>query len=324
MDCPAWASPIEKSSQKVSFLVFPNPVEKKRPFFLLLGLSKKMFSGLIQCKEAAIQAQEEGHASNLRVDPCLVLTADPKPRLRWTADLHDRFVDAVTQLGGPGKATPKTILRAMGVKGLTLFHLKSHLQKRRALALHLRAKKHVEICIEAETKYLVSLLERAFKMVTELSAEPNLPNTARPHGTPSSVYTHWLPVEDIRVHIQRETPPNGPPAIADCSIESCLTSNESPNGLSPDIFQGEKRVKLECTNYSLLQKGTQFGQMDEATMKHISQDGGRNVAAPTSFADQIAPITRFAVESLAWILVILLGSRLMMFRHLRKWQTLML
>lgn len=35
-----------------------------------------------------------------RGDPCLVLTSDPKPRLRWTADLHDRFVDAVTQLGG--------------------------------------------------------------------------------------------------------------------------------------------------------------------------------------------------------------------------------
>jgi hypothetical protein len=26
------------------------------------------------------------------------------------------------------EATPKTILRTMGVKGLTLFHLKSHLQ----------------------------------------------------------------------------------------------------------------------------------------------------------------------------------------------------
>ncbi|CAN4089948.1 unnamed protein product [Withania somnifera] len=64
-------------------------------------------------------------------DPCLVLTSDPKPRLRWTADLHERFVDAVTQLGGPSKATPKAIMRTMGVKGLTLFHLKSHLQKYR-------------------------------------------------------------------------------------------------------------------------------------------------------------------------------------------------
>ncbi|XP_060181047.1 protein PHR1-LIKE 3-like [Lycium barbarum] len=69
--------------------------------------------------------------TNLPGDACLVLTSDPKPRLRWTAELHERFVDAVTQLGGPDKATPKTIMRTMGVKGLTLYHLKSHLQKYR-------------------------------------------------------------------------------------------------------------------------------------------------------------------------------------------------
>ncbi|KAJ6863852.1 hypothetical protein NC651_034611 [Populus alba x Populus x berolinensis] len=64
----------------------------------------------------------------------VVLTSDPKPRLRWTADLHQRFVDAVSQLGGPNrhrKPPPKAILRTMNVKGLTLFHLKSHLQKYR-------------------------------------------------------------------------------------------------------------------------------------------------------------------------------------------------
>lgn len=31
----------------------------------------------------------------------VMLTRDPKPRLRWTPALHDRFVDAVTILGGP-------------------------------------------------------------------------------------------------------------------------------------------------------------------------------------------------------------------------------
>ncbi|CAA3019543.1 PHR1-LIKE 3-like [Olea europaea subsp. europaea] len=68
--------------------------------------------------------------TNLAGDACLVLTTDPKPRLRWTAELHERFEDAVAQLGGPDKATPKTIMRTMGVKGLTLYHLKSHLQYR--------------------------------------------------------------------------------------------------------------------------------------------------------------------------------------------------
>ncbi|KAK4253561.1 hypothetical protein QN277_010217 [Acacia crassicarpa] len=192
-------------------------------------------------KASSMNSQERGVC--VQPDSGLVLTTDPKPRLRWTVELHERFVDAVAQLGGPDKATPKTIMRVMGVNGLTLYHLKSHLQKfrlgkqphkdfndhsiknasalelqrnsasssamigrnmnemqmevQRRLHEQLEVQKHLQLRIEAQGKYMQSILEKAYQTLAGENLKNNINGSHHLHQanmTPPQDFTSSFPL----------------------------------------------------------------------------------------------------------------------------------
>lgn len=79
---------------------------------------------LIKKRKEAKEEEDDGEEDN--DDP----SASKKPRVVWSVELHQQFVNAVNQLG-IDKAVPKRILELMHVQGLTRENVASHLQKYR-------------------------------------------------------------------------------------------------------------------------------------------------------------------------------------------------
>ncbi|CAL5048159.1 unnamed protein product [Urochloa decumbens] len=86
-------------------------------------------------KDHDMNSSSKGEGSGERTSTVRQYNRSKLPRLRWTPDLHMAFVHAVERLGGQERATPKLVLQMMNVRGLSIAHVKSHLQMYRSKKL---------------------------------------------------------------------------------------------------------------------------------------------------------------------------------------------
>ncbi|XP_050903239.1 protein PHOSPHATE STARVATION RESPONSE 2 [Lathyrus oleraceus] len=101
------------------------------------------------------------------------------PRLRWTRCLHRCFLHAVQKLEREERGTtPKLILQLMNVKGLTISHVKSHLQMYRSM-------KHEAMSQEAKKNIMAANL-LASRMISSSAVVPRFLQTPENGYEPES------------------------------------------------------------------------------------------------------------------------------------------
>ncbi|KAL5981308.1 hypothetical protein ACLOJK_015363 [Asimina triloba] len=156
-----------------------------------------------------------------------------RQRLRWTNELHERFVDAVAQLGGPDRATPKGVLRVMGVQGLTIYHLngffvgaKAEKKESGDLFSSLGGASQLQLRIEAQGKYLKKIIEEQHRLSGVLAEAPGSGNPAPTSG-------------DLCPESDNKTDPSTPAPTSESPLQDKAAKDRTAKGPSVTLSQNE-------------------------------------------------------------------------------------
>ncbi|XP_064970688.1 myb-related protein 2-like isoform X6 [Musa acuminata AAA Group] len=181
---------------------------------------------------------------NTAGEPGLVLSTDAKPRLKWNPELHERFVEAVNQLGGAdiigctlaaektseGNGSSMNIAAPTNKTMQINEALQMQIEVQRQLHEQLEVQRHLQLQIEAQGKYLQSVLEKA----QETLGKQNLGSAGLEVAkfqlselvskVSGECFSDPFPglEENPRLHMFQLNPAQ----LADCSVDSCLTSSE--------------------------------------------------------------------------------------------------
>lgn len=162
----------------------------------------------------------------------------------------------------------KIIVRCISKKQLLIVGheveeaLRAQMEVQRKLHEQLEVRKCLERFIDAESRYVQSLLERACQLVAKASTSSTSPGNWGqgvseldvkevlnfPCHLPSSPSVHQLPMERVGVHSPKE-PPNQRQDLTTCFTQGSSTSRQNPVRLSVEGFQTQSRKRMRSPEY---------------------------------------------------------------------------
>ncbi|XP_042490216.1 myb family transcription factor PHL7-like [Macadamia integrifolia] len=237
--------------------------------------------------------------SNSRGSTNTILSS--RQRLRWTHELHERFVDAVEKLGGPDRATPKVVLRAMGVLGLTTFHVKSHLQKYRLAAHQPESSADGKKSDKKQAGNATSSSDGSFKVQKSLPRKWKTEEQKQLHDPPE-VQSELQMGEAHQGKHQKVTQEHQQPSadLTEAVLKTPVTVDRGPESINiePSVPFGspsQDKAVNQCSpapvSADVSHKSVETEQSVPSSSKPPLQDGSLEECAPDPESDRTEPST---------------------------------